>query len=331
METRRGNKFWYFNPEARRGAGEYRYRWDLILPQAAAIVQGYQSSVTLRQLFYRLVAAEMLPNTQQSYSSLSSKSAEARREGWFPSLMDRGRDIDRPNLWTSAADAAEWLSQQYMEDRSANQDVNIYVAVEKNALRGQLFQWFAPMGLPVIALGGYPSQTLADEVYEDTKEGVRAGKENILIYGGDFDADGEDIERDFVERTKCFDQVIRVALLPAQVEEFELPPQPGKWSSARAQGFADKYVDLFQRVYGYDLVQIELDAIPPEDLRKIYRKAIDKFFDPKKFKEAVEHEKKEKKKIDRLTDEEETERFSAEKEDIDDLDDDEDEDLDDER
>lgn len=294
---RRGNQFWYFNPDARRGAGEFRYNWNLILPEAAAIVRGYKSGVTLRQLFYRLVAAEMLPNTQQAYSSLSSKSAEARRAGTFPALMDRGRDIDRPNLWTSAADAANWVAEMYMEDRSATQDVNIYVAVEKNALRTQLFQWFAPLGLPIIALGGYPSQTLADEVYEDTNEGHRAGKPSILIYGGDFDADGEDIERDFISRAGCFEETIRVALTPTQIEEFQLPPQPGKWTSSRAKGFAYKYEDLFLDVYGIDIVQIELDALPPEELRRIYLEEIEKHFDRDKWNEVVLHEKKEEEKV----------------------------------
>lgn len=302
---REGNQYWYFNPEARRGKGEFRYNWRKILPQAAAIVRSYGdgAGVTLRQLFYRLVAAEMLPNTQQAYGSLSSKSAEARREGDFPRLMDRNRDIDRPNLWTSAADAGKWVADQYMEDRSATQGANIYIGVEKNALRGQLFQWFAPLGLPVIALGGYPSQTIVDEVWEDTKEGSRAGKSNILIYGGDFDADGEDIERDFIHRAGCFDETFRVALTPEQIEEFKLPPQPGKWSSARAQGFADKYSDLFERVYGLDLVQIELDALPPEDLRKIFQDEIDKHFDRKKWEEIVLHERREKIKLEDISDE----------------------------
>jgi hypothetical protein len=53
--------------------------------------------------------------------------------------MDRGRDIDRPHLWTDAADAATWLAEQYMEDRAATQEHSLYVVVEKNALRGQLF------------------------------------------------------------------------------------------------------------------------------------------------------------------------------------------------
>lgn len=311
-DARVGNRYWSFNAEARRGAGEFRYNWTLILPEAARLVQSYgkDAGVTLRQLFYRLVAMEALPNTQQAYGSLSAQSAEARRgaskffHGTFPRLMDRGRDVDRPHLWTDAADAARWLGEMYMEDRSATQEHNVYVAVEKNALRGQLFQWFAPLGLPVIALGGYPSQSLADQVYDDTRENGRRGKPNVLIYGGDFDADGEDIQRDFVERTGCFDEVRRVALLPEQIEEFKLPPQPGKWSSARARGFAEKYEDLFLDVYGIDLVQIELDALPPEELRRIYRTAIDEFFDIEAWRDVVAHEKSEKAKVLALAGEE---------------------------
>jgi hypothetical protein len=162
----RGNHFWHFNRATRRrcpicdprtpgylpngspcgfceqtGQGAFAYAWHLILPEAARLVLSYgkDAGVTLRQLFYRLVAMEALPNTQQAYGSLSSQSAEARRGtskfygGTFPKLMDRGRDIDRPNLWTDAADAARWLGEMYMEDRSATQEHNIYVAVEKNA------------------------------------------------------------------------------------------------------------------------------------------------------------------------------------------------------
>src|SRR5438105_4047401 len=206
-EVRRGNRYWQFNPDARRGRGEYRYNWPLILGEAAGIVRSYgeDAGVTLRQLFYRLVASERLPNTQQAYGSLSAQSAEARRGlskfyvGTFPTLMDRGRDIDRPHQWETAELAGEWLAERFMVDRSATQPVNLYVVVEKNALRSQLLQWFAPLGLPVIALGGYPSQTLADQVYEDANTRPRKGKPNICIYAGDFDADGQDIARDFEE------------------------------------------------------------------------------------------------------------------------------------
>jgi hypothetical protein len=326
---RRGNEFWLFDPDRNircpicegkgrlksgdlcmycdgSGRGGFSYNWSAILPHAATVVRSYEDTgVTLRQLYYRLVAAEMLPNTQQAYGSLSAHTAAARRDNGFPSLIDNGRGIDRPNLWASAAEAATWLAEMYMEDRAATQPHNIYVGVEKNGLKAQLFQWFAPLGLPVFACGGYASQSLADEVYEDTRKPGRRGKPNILIYAGDFDADGEDIPRDFADRAGCFDEVVRVALIPEQVEELKLPPQPGKWSSARAKGFADKYADLFESVYGYDLVQIELDAIPPDTLRAIYEEAIEQFFDREEYDAAVEREAEQRKLVEAVAEREE--------------------------
>ena len=51
--------------------------------------------MTLRQLFYRLVAAEILPNTRVAYQTLSARPAAARRNGSFPALIDRTRRIHR--------------------------------------------------------------------------------------------------------------------------------------------------------------------------------------------------------------------------------------------
>src|SRR5262249_19393503 len=75
--------------------------WPDILEQAAAIVDSYETRVTLRQLFYRLVAAEVLPNTTAAYKGLSRHSAAARRRGEFPALLDRGRSIHRDQTFTS--------------------------------------------------------------------------------------------------------------------------------------------------------------------------------------------------------------------------------------
>jgi hypothetical protein len=44
--------------------------WPDLLERATAIVSGYDTLVTLRQLFYRLVAAQLLPNSTNAYKSL---------------------------------------------------------------------------------------------------------------------------------------------------------------------------------------------------------------------------------------------------------------------
>ena len=64
-----------------------RLQWGPIFDQAAAIVASYDTPVTLRQLFYRLVTATVIPNSS-AYKTLSNRTAEARREGWFPALAD---------------------------------------------------------------------------------------------------------------------------------------------------------------------------------------------------------------------------------------------------
>ena len=248
--------------------------WNTILERAAAIVRGYETPVTLRQLFYRLVSIGLLPNILTAYKTLSSRTAEARRRGEFPALIDRTRSIHRYQTFTSADQAKGWLADIYRRDRTEGQPFSIYVGVEKNGIVEQLEDWFGHLGFPIVALGGYSSQTYIDEIHEDVK---RQGRSAVLIYAGDFDPSGEDIQRDFVERSDCFDIVRRVALTPEQVEQYELPPQPGKAKDARAAKFIERHSRL---------VQVELDALPPEVLKQLYELSITEFWD-KSASEAV--------------------------------------------
>ena len=204
-----------------------RIDWSLILPKAAGIVSSYDTGVTLRQLFYRLVAAELLPNTTAAYKTLSRQTAEARREGDFPALIDRTRTIHRYRMFPGPDEARSWLLGIYRRDRTEGQDVSLYLGVGKNGIVEQLEAWFGDMGIPILALGGYSSQSYVDEVVRSVKEQNRPA---VMIYAGDFDASGEDIDRDFRCRTDCFAETVRIALTTEQVEAYNLPPQPGKES-----------------------------------------------------------------------------------------------------
>ena len=83
----------------------------------------------------------------------------------------------------------------------------------------------------------------------------------MLLYAGDSDPSGEDIPRDLDERLNGALQVERFALTAEQVEQHDLPPQPGKTTDARAAAF--------RRRHGR-LVQVELAALPPNELRTLY-------------------------------------------------------------
>lgn len=255
-----------------------RLRWPEIITEAAAIVAGYDTGVTLRQLFYRLVAAELLPNNRIAYQTLSRLTAAARRHGQFPALVDRTRAIHRQVGFDGTDQARSWLAAIYRRDRTEGQAWSVYLGVEKAGIVEQLRAWFGDLGVPVLALGGYSSQTYVDEVVADVQ---RQDRSAVLVYAGDFDPSGEDIDRDFLGRTRCFDEVVRVALTAEQVHEHDLPEQMGKPTDSRAASFVARHGRL---------VQVELDALPPDVLRGVFADAIARFWDEDAFDAAVERE-----------------------------------------
>ncbi|MET8608899.1 hypothetical protein ABZV92_35745, partial [Streptomyces rubiginosohelvolus] len=73
----------------------------------------------------------------------------------------------------------------------------------------------------------------------------------VLLYVGDFDASGADLERDWVARTACWASVERVLLTYDQVREHELPPAEGKAGDPRWPAFARRYgLDAARPVQG---------------------------------------------------------------------------------
>jgi hypothetical protein len=258
-------------------------KWPPIVAQAKRIVESYEETgVTLRQLFYRLVAVEILPNTEGAYKSLSDRTAKARRAGTFPALIDRNRSIHRHAAWESPEDARAALRRQYRRDRTEGQEHAVYIGAEKATMVEQFSLWFGNLGLPILALGGYSSQTYADDVREDGKQ----GRDSILIYAGDFDPSGMDISRDFCKRADCFDVVRRVALTPEQVARYGLATQPikrdknGKPKDSRAAKFITQYGDRVA----------ELEALPPETLRELYQAAVADFWDVSAYQASMARE-----------------------------------------
>jgi hypothetical protein len=172
--------------------------WPSIIERAKEIVDSYDTAVTLRQLFYQLVSRQLIPNLQQTYKRLSSLTAELRRRGEFPELMDANREIHRHAVWNSPAQLLAAAALQYRRDRTAGQDVSLYSGVEKRGIVAQLDAWFSnQLGIPVLPLGGYSSESYEREIQADSKA---TGRPVIIIYAGDFDPSGEDILRNSASR-----------------------------------------------------------------------------------------------------------------------------------
>jgi hypothetical protein len=273
-----------------------RVDWQrVVLPYARKIVESYDTGVTLRQLFYRLVSDSKinLPNTGSKYRNLSHASATARRAGTFPDLLDRTSSIERWMTFTGSDDAMERMIRYlYRRDRAERQRWSIYVGVEKAGLSEQLDQWFGdPLGVPILALGGYASQALVGQVRTDIED---QGRRSVLIYAGDFDPTGEDIDRDFVERVGIFDEVIRVGLSEDQVLDLPHNPDPEVIDKLerdpRARRFVERHRAFLDDHFWGEIVQFEIDALPPEELRNLYWSEIERYWDADAHAETMARE-----------------------------------------
>ncbi len=265
-----------------------RRDWPEILAHAAAIVGAYDTGVTLRQLFYRLVSDGTLRNTQADYGQLSKRTAGARRAGRFPALVDRTREIHRSTTFDGPGDALAVLARAYRRDRTEGQPFNVILGIEKDGLTTLLQTWFGAYGVPIVVPRGYSSQTYVDDVAELINAD---GRPAVLLYGGDFDPSGEDIQRDFVGRVGVFSEVLRVALSPDQVEQYRLPPALGKATDSRAAAFTARHGRL---------VQVEIDALPPDVLRDLYAAGLAPLFDTSTWRAVVDREASERAALERL-------------------------------
>lgn len=265
-----------------------RLNWPPILERAAAIVRSYDTPVTLRQLHYQLVSQQIIPNDQNAYKRLSELTAEARRDGDFPDLEDRGRAINQAAGWDSPEQAMQTTARYYRVDRTLGQEFAVYLGVEKAGMLAQLRSWFDGYGVPVLALGGYASQTYKDQVRASV---LAQERPSVLVYAGDFDPSGEDILRDFLARTNCWDHVVQVALTADQVAEHDLPVSVGKATDSRADGFIREHGGLYQ---------VELDALDPTTLRGLYQGAVDALWDYQEFERVLAREDRERQALIRL-------------------------------
>ena len=142
-------------------------------------------SVTLRQLFFRLGgrrAGARTPTTLQGHLS-------AHVGGATPGDVPRPDRLDawihRAGLLEDAEAARGGYTTSSASTATAGQDVSLYLAVEKRAIASQLEAWFGELGIPMLPLGGYTSQSFVDDVRRDAALGQRPTP--CCMYAGDFD------------------------------------------------------------------------------------------------------------------------------------------------
>lgn len=240
------------------------------------VSQGFRLSV--RQLYYQLVAAALIENTERSYKNTADLINRARISGLmdWDAIEDRGRDIELRTRWESGAHIVQAAADSYHMDHWVNQDYRVFVVVEKAALAGVLGGVCQKWDIPLLAARGYPSVSIVRDLVEDhILPAIRNGQQPVLLHLGDHDPSGKDMTRDLEERIAMFIEgegeceIDRQALNIDQVRRLKPPPNPAKITDSRAK----EYI----REFGPE--SWELDALRPQYLVNLVEKAVENVVD----------------------------------------------------
>jgi hypothetical protein len=235
--------------------------------------QGFR--LTIRQLYYQLVARGRIENTVQSYNNVQALMTNARLAGLidWDAIEDRTRGFIDFASWKSGAEILRACANQYHENMWDEQEARIFVVVEKEALAGVLERVCKKWDCPLLPARGYPSASTLREFANERIMG--ATRQIVVLHLGDHDPSGIDMTRDLVDRLNLFTRDTvdisfqRIALNMDQIEELKPPANPAKQTDARFESYRQLYGDE----------SWELDALSPAYIHELVESNVKRYID----------------------------------------------------
>lgn len=269
---------------------------ELLVNWMESVTEDYmfrRYTVTLRQLYYVGVAANLYENKQTNYNKLGDLLTKARLAGridWH-AIVDRNRNTSDHQYFASDIECVQSASKHFRLNKWLTQKVYCEVVVEKAALEGVIARPCYQLEVPFTASRGYASSTLLyDMAHRMRERSMVGGKQCHIFILSDLDPSGVDLARDITDRVRMLADVPvychRIALTPDQVDEYKCPPNPAKRTDGRFKGFEEIYGDS----------SYELDALSPETIEKLIIDSVSMLRDPDEWKKqvAIEQQMKER-------------------------------------
>jgi hypothetical protein len=229
-----------------------------------------QCPMTVRQVYYQATVQGLVEKTEAGYQIVQTDLTVMRREGLLPYdwLADNTRWQRKPRTYDDVLDALRDTARFYRKSLWTDAGIYVEVWLEKDALAGVIVPVTDEYDVPLMVARGYASLSFLHSAAEHI---ASVCVPSFIYHFGDYDPSGvnagEKIEqtlRDLAPDAEIHFR--RVAVTPQQIAEWNLPTRPTKQSDTRARGFGD--------------ISVELDAIPPDQLRGLVREVIEQFMRP---------------------------------------------------
>lgn len=283
-----------------------------VIDRCNAIVTEYQQKgyeLTLRQLYYQMVARGFIENTERSYKNLGEIVNNARLAGLldWSAIVDRTRNLKQIGTWDTVSQLLQAAASQFRYQPWKEQSTYCEVWVEKEALAGIVQAVADRWRVPWFSCRGYVSQSeLHDAAYRlktisrglgFVGTGDLPSRDVTLFYLGDHDPSGIDMPRDIESRLQMFGAssvtVRRIALNMDQIIALNPPPNPAKVTDARYTGYEAEHGEQ----------SWELDAMGPEQMEEIIETHIVELLDMDVWEATLEREKEQKERLDVVAEE----------------------------
>lgn len=243
------------------------------LKSALFLIVAGEHPATCRQVFYQAATAKLVEKTEPAYKMVCRHLADMRLVGSLPFgwIADSTRWMRKPDSFSGLEDAIESTARFYRRDVLREQPVYLEVWCEKDALAGVIYDVTSVYDIPLMVCKGYASLTY---LYAAAEAIAAQRKPAHLFYFGDFDPSGVDISRNVERRLREFApgaeiHFERVAVNEEQIDEWNLPTRPTKTKDTRSGNFGAR--------------SVELDAIPPKQLRELVRAKIEQYISPRQL------------------------------------------------
>jgi hypothetical protein len=252
-----------------------------LVTEVQSILEEYRAHLplTVRQILYRLMGKHGHEKTIESALYETCRRARRARIIEMDAIRDDGGVQEEKQSWD---DAEQWIgairgaSQTVRLDRQDGQKKRLAVYCEAAGMVPQLARVANEYGVPVFSSGGFDSLT-EKHLFGRDRNGIE------VLHIGDFDPSGiwmfialaEDISAFADEYGNTID-FTRIAVTPEQIEKLGLATQDMNPDDKRAFP---------------GTITAQAEAIAPDELARILRKAIEDRFNMKVYRAVLKQEK----------------------------------------
>ena len=237
---------------------------------------------TVRQVFYQVAVAGLVPKSEKGYRQILRWLRVARMEGDLPweSISDGLRELNTPSTWSTLSDFASDVRGSWKLDRWESQPRSVEVWVEKHTVVGTIDAIIRRYYVPMLCCRGYASSTAKHDA------ALRAiDRPTTVIYIGDHDPSGVDMLEEAAGWLRSFGaedvRWDRIAVTADDLDDPELPKLQVNGQDNRTRAYIKRF--------GTDVLEVE--ALPPGMLQSRLQDAIRRHLDLDAWDAAVARER----------------------------------------